>query len=147
MGAAIEVRMLERGDCLRRLAGGGIGRVVYTDSAMPAIQPVNYFLDGEEIIFRTEDDSKLVIATRHAIVAFEVDDINGQTRTGWSVVGIGEAYEIVDPTRLAELAAKLPQSWTTYPGAHTVSIPLQVLTGRNLVLAGGIAGCLSTRPA
>jgi hypothetical protein len=75
-----------------------------------------------------------------------VDDINGETRTGWSVVGIGEAYEIVDPTRLAELAAKLPQSWTTYPGAHTVSIPLQVLTGRNLVLAGGIAGCLSTRP-
>jgi uncharacterized protein len=146
MGEAVEVRMLERGDCLRRLAGCGVGRVVFTDSAMPAIQPVNYFLDDEEIIFRTSRDSKLATATRHAIVAFEVDEIDTLTGTGWSVVGIGEAYEVVDPVRLARFATPLPEPWAPHRGAHTLSIPLQLLTGRNLSLTGGIADCLCTHP-
>jgi uncharacterized protein len=43
-------------------------------------------------------------------VAFEVDDIDVVTRTGWSVLGVGEAYEVSDPARLAELAAR-PEPW------------------------------------
>src|SRR5215213_11640787 len=102
-GEGGELVELTRTECLRLLAGGVIGRIICTDGALPTAQPVNYLLDGEEIIFRTANGSKLAAATRHAVVGFQVDEIDPRTRTGWSVLGVGEANEIVHPDRLAEL--------------------------------------------
>lgn len=128
-----ELHDLERSQCFRLLAVGRIGRVAFTDAAMPAVQPVAYHLDDEEIIFRTWNGSKLAAATRHAIVGFEVDDFDLQTRTGWSVLGIGQAYEIVDPARLAELEDAYHDPWVRDHDAHTICIPLQLVTGRRIV--------------
>jgi hypothetical protein len=50
---------LDRSQCLDLLRGTVIGRVVFTDSALPAAQPVTYLLDGEEIVFRTGQGTKL----------------------------------------------------------------------------------------
>lgn len=129
----VRFRELDRRACLRLLGARVVGRVVYTEAALPAAQPVNYVLDGEEVLFRTSSASKLAAATRGAVVAFQVDDIEPEARTGWSVLGIGEAYEVVDPGRLAELAHSGPQSWSPEATDHVVCIPMQVLTGRELV--------------
>lgn len=125
---------LDRHECLCLLAKIAIGRVVFTEAALPAAQPVNYLLDGEEVLFRAGAGSKLAAGTRHAVVAFEVDEIDARTQTGWSVLGVGEAYEVLDPARLAELADRMPAPWTADRTGHTISIPLQRLTGRRLVL-------------
>jgi uncharacterized protein len=111
-----------------------IGRVVYTDAALPAAQPVSYLRDGEEVIFRTSGDSKLAAATRHAVVAFQADQIDSHTHTGWSVLGVGHAYEVTDPHRLTALTPRLPGPRTPDRSTHTIAIPLQQLTGRQLVL-------------
>jgi nitroimidazol reductase NimA-like FMN-containing flavoprotein (pyridoxamine 5'-phosphate oxidase superfamily) len=121
--------------CLDLLASAQIGRVVYTEAAMPAAHPVNYLLDGEEIVFRTGGGAKLAAAARGAVVGFQADDINLEKRSGWSVLGIGEAYEIVDPVRLTELADRLPTPWVSGRTGHCISIPLQRLTGRWLFAA------------
>ena len=105
--------------------------LVITDRAMPAAQPVNYILDGEEIVFRTANGSKLAAATRHAVVGFQVDEIDPRTRTGWSVLGVGEANEVVHPDRLAELA-DLSDPWVDDHDAHTISVSLQIISGRRL---------------
>ncbi len=128
-----ELDELERTECFRLLGLGAVGRVAFTDGALPAVQPVSYLLDGEEIVFRTRNGSKLAAATRHAVVGFEVDDFDLQARTGWSVLGIGEAYEIVDPARLAALADTHTDPWVRGHDAHTIAIPLQLVTGRRLV--------------
>ena len=60
--------------------------------------------------------------------------IDDATHAGWSVCGVGEAYEIADPARLTELAALAPAAWNSAQ-APMVSIPLQRLSGRQLVLA------------
>jgi hypothetical protein len=99
---------------------------------LPAAQPVVYLLDDEEIVFRTQNGSKLAAATRHAVVGFEVDDVVLQAHTGWSVLGIGEAYEVVDPARLAALADAHTDPWVRGHDAHTIAIPLQLVTGRRL---------------
>jgi hypothetical protein len=70
----------------------------------------------------------------HDAVGFEVDEIDTATRTGWSVLGIGQAYEILDPARLDDLAVRAPDPWAPGHDAHTISIPLQRLTGRRLIL-------------
>ncbi|WP_200803929.1 pyridoxamine 5'-phosphate oxidase family protein [Pseudonocardia thermophila] len=123
---------LDRRECLRLLATGVIGRVVFTHSALPDAQTVAYRLDGEEIIFRTRGGSKLAAAVRHAVVGFQVDEVDIENRTGWSVFGIGEAYEVVDPVRLKELAELDGDPWVRGHDAHTISIPLQLLSGRRL---------------
>lgn len=128
-----ELDELERTECLSLLALGAVGRVAFTDGALPAVQPVVYHLDDEEIVFRTKNGSKLAAATRHAVVGFEVDEFDLQARTGWSVLGIGEAYEIVDPARLAALADTHTDPWVREHDAHTIAIPLQLVTGRRLV--------------
>jgi hypothetical protein len=95
---------------------------------------VAFLLNGQEVVFRTQNGSKLAAASRHAVVGFEVDEIDTATRTGWSVLGIGEAYEILDPSRLDDLALRAPDPWAPGHDARTISIPLQRLTGRRLIL-------------
>jgi nitroimidazol reductase NimA-like FMN-containing flavoprotein (pyridoxamine 5'-phosphate oxidase superfamily) len=131
-GEGGELVELTRTECLRLLAGGVIGRVIGTDAALPTAQPVNYVLDAEEIIFRTANGSKLAAATRNAVVAFQLDQFDMTTRTGWSVLGVGEAHEVVDPSRLAELADLQPDPWVRDHDAHTICIPLGILTGRRV---------------
>jgi nitroimidazol reductase NimA-like FMN-containing flavoprotein (pyridoxamine 5'-phosphate oxidase superfamily) len=134
MPAAIELVELTPVECLHLLDGPVIGRVIFTDAAMPAAQPVAFLLNGQEVVFRTQNGSKLAAASRHAVVGFEVDEIDTVTRTGWSVLGIGQAYEILDPARLDDLAIRAPDPWAPGHDAHTISIPLQRLTGRRLIL-------------
>lgn len=129
MGELVE---LDRAECLRLLRAGDVGRVVFTSAALPAAQPVNYLLDGEEVVFRTRNGSKLAAAVRHAVVGFQADEIDARTHSGWSVLGVGEAYEVVEPTRLAQLAGTMPAPWVRDHDAHVIAVPLQVLTGRRI---------------
>jgi nitroimidazol reductase NimA-like FMN-containing flavoprotein (pyridoxamine 5'-phosphate oxidase superfamily) len=138
--AVVELVELDEAECLRLLAGHEIGRVVFTDAALPAAQPVTYVLDDEEIVFRTGGGSKLAAATRNAVVAFQVDRIDPDTRTGWTVLGVGQAYEVVVPERLAELAERIPAPWAPHRTAHTIAIPLQRLSGRRLDVLPGQDG-------
>lgn len=133
-----ELVELTRSECLRLLAGGAIGRVIFTDRALPSVQPVNYVLDNEEIVFRTANGSKLAAASRNAVVAFQIDQFDPATRSGWSVLGVGEAYEVVDPARLVELADLQPDPWVRDRDAHTLCIPLGILTGRRISAGAGI---------
>jgi hypothetical protein len=126
---------LQRDECLRLLAAGSVGRVVFTDSAMPAAYPVTYLLDGEEVVFRTAGGSKLALATLDHVVGFQADEIDLSGRTGWSVLGIGEAYRVIDRDRLLVLAVRMPPAWAPVAGDETIAVPLQLLTGRRLSAA------------
>lgn len=129
-----EVRSVELGhrECLSHLGTATIGRVVYSEQALPAAQPVCFFLDDEEVIFLAGRDSPLAAAVNHQVVAFQVDDIDRLTHSGWSVCGVGEAYALTHPARLAELASITPFRWA--PELRLVCVPLQGLTGRMLAL-------------
>jgi hypothetical protein len=128
MTASTELVDLTRDDCLRLLGARVLGRVVFTESAMPAVQPVSYVLHGDEVVFRVADSGSLSTATRHAVVGFQVDDIDPVTHLGWSVLGVGQAYEITDSDRRSVTAAG--------PASHTVAVQLQELTGQRVQLGG-----------
>ena len=130
-----EQAALTREDCLRLLGSGGLGRVVFTASAMPAVQPVSYVLHGEEVVFRVADGSLVSTATRHAVVGFQVDDIDPVTHAGWSILGVGQAYELRDGGRRSAPVAG--------SATHTVAVPLQQLTGHRVRLGHAAA---SARP-
>jgi uncharacterized protein len=130
MAAPDRTAEMDRGECMRLLAGEAVGRVVFTTAAMPAAQPVAFVVDRDEIVFRADG---ALGAARNAVVAFEADNIDRLTLTGWSVLGIGGSYEVTDPTRLAGLL-HLPGALlgaAPWP-APVIAIQLRHLTGRLL---------------
>jgi nitroimidazol reductase NimA-like FMN-containing flavoprotein (pyridoxamine 5'-phosphate oxidase superfamily) len=127
------LEILSREDCLRLLASATLGRVGITFGALPTILPINFRLVGERIVFRTGVGTKLDAGTSNAIVAFEVDDIDPFSHTGWSVVVIGEAGEVTDPDDLTELMkANIPR-WAPSGDDRIVSVSTPMISGRRLV--------------
>jgi len=99
------LEILTRQECLALLSTAPLGRVVFTDRALPAIQPVGFLLDGEDVVIRTAPGSKLGLAARSAIVAFEADDFDPGSHAGWSVTVVGHAGPVEDPAEVARLSA------------------------------------------
>ncbi|MCW2680455.1 MAG: hypothetical protein JWM62_1856 [Frankiales bacterium] len=127
---------LDRDACLSLLAGGKVGRVVHTDRALPACTPVNYRLVGQAVVFRTSPTSRLAAATSDAVVAFEVDDIDPDTSTGWSVLATGVASAVRDVSVLVRLEQLGLVPWAGPDHPHWVHIAIADLTGRRVLPAG-----------
>src|SRR3954470_19306223 len=95
--------VLDRVECDRLLAAGSVGRIAFTDSALPQIIPVNYVMDGHSIVFRTAATGRLAACCRDAVVAFEVDDVDGDVRTGSSVLVVGDATAVTEESEIVRL--------------------------------------------
>jgi nitroimidazol reductase NimA-like FMN-containing flavoprotein (pyridoxamine 5'-phosphate oxidase superfamily) len=127
---AKQVDDIERTECLRLLRKGTLGRIVYTVDALPAVRPVNYVLEDESIVIRTDSASKLAGGARPEIVAFEVDDIDDKTGAGWSVVVTGPARAITDEGEIARVS-KLPlHPWVVDGDGRYVRISCEIVAGR-----------------
>lgn len=128
---AAGLEVLDRAECLALLRTVPLGRIVFTDQALPAVLPVNFSVwDGSQLI-RTGAGGKLAAATRNAVVAFEVDDIDADTGKGWSVVVVGRSSVVDHPAELAEAAEIAPRSWVDGRD-HLIRIAIGSITGRQV---------------
>ncbi|MFE4582869.1 pyridoxamine 5'-phosphate oxidase family protein [Streptomyces chartreusis] len=135
-------RALDRQECLRLLAEVPVGRVVYTRHALPAVLPINFSLDTDaSVLLRTSPDSDLVRAIDGVVVAFEADEFDAATRSGWSVVVTGRATVVTDPAEHERLLQAGPTSWMPLRDAVFVRIESEMATGRELMEMQG-----TTRP-
>ncbi|HEX4814139.1 pyridoxamine 5'-phosphate oxidase family protein [Nonomuraea sp. NPDC049480] len=125
------LQVLSHEECMRLLPSRPIGRIVFTDRALPAVQPVNFCMDGQDIVIRTAAGSKLAAATRRAVVAFEVDDFDPKERNGWSVTVVGYARVADDPAEIARLEGLQLTPWTGGRD-HFIVIATVEATGRRI---------------
>ncbi|POX52576.1 pyridoxamine 5'-phosphate oxidase [Streptomyces sp. Ru71] len=122
-----------RGECLRLMAAVGVGRLVYTRQALPAVLPVAFRLDADgSVLVCARADSGLVRAVDGAVVAFETDDVDPARRSGWSVVVTGAAAVVTDPAEHARLLRTGPRSWAPSPQEVFVRVTPELVTGREL---------------
>ncbi|HEV2374570.1 MAG TPA: pyridoxamine 5'-phosphate oxidase family protein [Streptosporangiaceae bacterium] len=102
--AGLEVLGFE--ECLIRLASVPVGRVGFVTDGELLILPVNHVVDGQDLVFRTAQGSKLSAAAGQDKVTFEADAYDDRTRAGWSVLVTGRAelvYEEAEVERLGQL--------------------------------------------
>ncbi|MFF9488751.1 pyridoxamine 5'-phosphate oxidase family protein [Streptomyces sp. NPDC014676] len=126
-------RPLDRQECLRLLAKVPVGRVVYTRQALPAVLPVNFALDADaSVVLCTSAASDLVRAVDGVVVAFEADDFDAGSRSGWSVVVTGRAAVVTDPAGHERLLRTGPRSWMPMHDGVFVRIEAEMVTGREL---------------
>ncbi len=90
------VHTLDEAECKSLLLRTPIGRIGFSFAGEQHILPVNYRFVDDEIVFRTSVGRKLHAIASDQKIAFEVDRWERETRSGWSVLVIGEASEIED---------------------------------------------------
>jgi uncharacterized protein len=95
--------VLDEAECLDLLATAAIGRVAFTEAALPAIQPVPYRLSGAEILIPSRVGCAVTAASRRAVLAFSVDDVHVPDCSGWTVTVVGPSRVISAPADVAEL--------------------------------------------
>ena len=127
------LEVLPREECLQLLRKSVLGRIAVTTQALPTILPVNFRLDGDQILIRTGQGTKLDAATRNAVVAFEVDEVEASTRTGWSVVVTGVARELTHHDELVEVRGLPLDRWADGPDHRVVAISTDIVSGRRIL--------------
>jgi nitroimidazol reductase NimA-like FMN-containing flavoprotein (pyridoxamine 5'-phosphate oxidase superfamily) len=127
-------------ECRELLAGGEVGRVAMCTPSGPRILLVNYVVDGASVVFRTAPYGVLGQHAWRAPVAFEVDEVDRESRVGWSVVATGHADLVEDPAEIALIRAfRDPQPWAEGSRLLYVRLEWDTLTGRRVRGRGGEA--------
>ena len=123
---------LAEDECLELLTVKQVGRLGYVDEDGPVVVPVNYAVHDGTVSFRTSPHTSLGQHARNAPVAFEVDEIDDFTQSGWSVLVRGTA-EYIDPDDLPAAADHRPTPWPQGVRTLHVRIRPQSITGRRLL--------------
>ena len=143
-GEERSLETLSKQDAVALLSTIPVGRVVFTVGALPAIVPVAFAVHDGAVVMRTSAESRLA-RQPGGVLAFEIDDIDAETRTGWSVVVMGVATVVADPEQRAAIDGLVKMF---APGRKDVCIrlPLTVVTGRRISAAAPVRQPAS-RPA
>jgi nitroimidazol reductase NimA-like FMN-containing flavoprotein (pyridoxamine 5'-phosphate oxidase superfamily) len=99
--------------CLELLASVPLGRVGFYADGEVVVLPVNHAVDGQDVVFCTARGSKLAAAEDQGLVAFEADDYDQQTRSGWSVVMTGQATVVYEDAEIRHLSGLGLHPWAT----------------------------------
>lgn len=126
---------MAREECLDLVSRGHFGRLaVSTGEGAPIIRPLNYVFDrrSQSVVFCTTWGTKLHGLLRAKEAAFEVDRIDPDERSGWSVVIVGVAEEITSPSEIRRLDGLGLEVWAPGPRSHWVRIRARTVSGRRI---------------
>lgn len=123
--------VLEPAECMRLLASVAIGRIVFTDRAMPAVLPVRFLLHDGDLVIRAGPESALT-AVADTVVAFEADEFDRAGRRGWTVSAVGRASEVTDPAERVEMTALSLPAWAPAEQSTYLRIRIELLYGRRI---------------
>lgn len=129
---------LDEAECLRLVAPGGVGRLVFAGQFDLTVLPVNYKFHKGAILFRTaaqgttDEDLRTGIDHAEYRVAFEVDDFDTEAREGWSVLLQGPAHHLDSEDERAEAMAVGVVPWAGGDRDHFIRITPVRITGRRI---------------
>ena len=95
------------------LATVPVGRVSFLADGEIVVLPVNHVVDGQDPVFCTASGSKLSAAGERDLVAFEADEYDKRTRSGWSVLVNGRAQAVYDEAEIQRLNHLGLHPWVT----------------------------------
>jgi hypothetical protein len=124
--------VLDMAECRRLIATSAIGRIAFTEAAMPSIQPASFAVSGDDVVIPTGLGSKMAAGSRGAVVAFEIDDYDLIERTGWNVTIIGPSRLISVPSQVAALDALGVLPWAPATTHCYVALRMALVRGRRI---------------
>jgi uncharacterized protein len=127
------LRLLTLEDCLDRLRSTHVGRLGFVSAGEPVVFPLNHAVDGQSVVFRTREGSKLDAAVGSAPVVYEADSYDEASATGWSVMVKGTAEVVYDDADVRRYDALGLRSWADpESGGQWVRVRAVEVSGREI---------------
>ncbi len=126
------LKVLSVEECWRLIGASSVGRLAVSIANQPDIFPINYAVDNETIVINTEAGTKLAAAILGSAVAFEVDGLDADKHTGWSIVVHGKAEEIQGVEATLEAEDLGIRSWADRDRTRFVRIHPSEVSGRRI---------------
>jgi nitroimidazol reductase NimA-like FMN-containing flavoprotein (pyridoxamine 5'-phosphate oxidase superfamily) len=127
---------LDREECLLLLRWESVGRLaVGRDGFAPVVVPVNFVLDGDTILFRT-DVGDTTMRLFESPASFQVDRFDWYRRIGWSVLIQGNAQLLTADEADALDTEVLP--WAPGERELVVRIVPESISGRRVELVSAV---------
>ncbi len=125
--------VLDREQCLELLRQAPVGRLVFTEHALPAVRPVDFRWWRGDVVIRIADPATLAAASGNRVVAFEIDELDADSHRGWSVTVIGHVQVITEVPDLIELSGLFSRPWVGGRRDYFVLIRTEKVTGYRLL--------------
>lgn len=133
MGETIIFEQVPQEECRQLLSGRHVGRIAVVEDGQPIVLPVNYLMDGDSIVIRTNYGTKFAAGPQR-LVAFEIDNFAEESRAGWSVLVKGICYDITTTRdhRSETLRNLHVDSWLPVTPTQWLEIVPSEITGRRI---------------
>ena len=125
---------LPRSRCEELLASHTTGRVAWNAYDGPEVLPVTYAVYNGDVVFRTSPYGVLAqLAQERCNVAFEIDEIDHENGTAWSVLVRGSSRGVVESFDLVTLwSMEGIVPWATGTRNVFIGITPRTISGRML---------------
>jgi nitroimidazol reductase NimA-like FMN-containing flavoprotein (pyridoxamine 5'-phosphate oxidase superfamily) len=123
---------LSEAECKQLLAQHTAGRVGFMVGDGPQILPVTYQYRTGSVIFRTSPYGPLAGLARRTSVAFEIDGIDEQNKSGWSVLVLGFAEAMAHDYLLTSAWETGPVPWADGVRNLFIEIKPRKISGRSV---------------
>ena len=128
-----QITELTQDECRELARTRSVGRLALRTHDGLRIFPVNYALAGGDFVFRTLPYGAIADSAHGAEVAFEVDELDEEHHTGWSVVAAGTCHRIEDPGEVQAVRREGdPDPWADGSRVLYFRISATVLSGRRV---------------
>jgi nitroimidazol reductase NimA-like FMN-containing flavoprotein (pyridoxamine 5'-phosphate oxidase superfamily) len=119
-------------ECWQLLTSRPVGRLAWSGPHGPTVIPVNFAVDGRNVLIRTKAYSEVARECDDSIVAFQADSFDADTRSGWSVLLRGRAhFEYQSAASTSD-----PDTWVDGPRSLRLRVEVLEVTGRRILGAG-----------
>lgn len=123
---------LDPEECWKLLDESSVGRLVLIVDGHPDIFPVNYRTLGSVLLVRTGPGTKSSAARSDRWASFEIDALDAERETGWSVVVHGPIQQIDQTDELSRAQRHGLQSWAPGQKDQWLQILPRHVTGRRI---------------
>ena len=128
------VHTLSDEECWDLLRDTEFGRMAYHLAGEVHIVPINYATDGRRLYFKTAEGSKLLGIVMNEDVAFEIDSIDDEAESAWSVIARGKA-RILEGEEARDADNLRLRPWVSTEKFNVVAIDIDEVSGRDFHLA------------
>lgn len=128
-----QLRDLSYDECWGLLLTKSVGRIAFVGADGPEVLPFNFVVDDATVLVRTSPYGPLARQLPLDVVAFQVDEVDGYTESGWSVLLRGPLTSV----DRADLPAPddRPEAWPAGQRSLHLRLTPRRVTGRRLVPA------------
>lgn len=124
---------LSEQECFELLRTTTVGRIGFVHEGRVLIIPVNFLVDGRDIVIRTAPDGPLsTLPSSPVLVAFEIDHHDDLAASGWSVL-LNGSVEAISEEQLASVpgaASRLP--WAEGDRSLPLRLTPDAISGRRV---------------